>query len=174
MKQKIKLVSALAILAVATILLTACGGVSVKTFTRDGMTITADSGFTAHYNYKISDDPYDNTYVNIFLESAFIGITGMRGNVPYGVTNLRDYTTMVITQNPRVSNYVEVLNYNRGNTVFDYFYFNYTTQDIPASYMVVVMQGAANYYVFNFFCSEYLFSNLQTQFMNWAKLLVVE
>ena len=150
------------LLLVTAFVFAGCGSKAVKpkTFTRHGISITADTSFRIV--------PVIGT--TIALHSPNITITGTREpqipQLPMSLS-LREYTQMILMLNGLS---VPIHVHENG---FEYFFFEAAQGLISNTTMGVTMKSSTAFYLFNFVCNTANFESFQERFLTWAELIVV-
>lgn len=159
MKRKI-----FSILLIATALFVFAGcGPSAKTFTNDGISITANDDFKqtskdGHSLYLESD------YATISVKREKIAdLSGLDENSP-----LRDYTDSVISNN----SLTDVTAQNFGGTGgYDYFSYDKAEDNKELTYFVTTAKGSDSFYLVTIQSKKADFKTYEENFKTWAKSL---
>jgi len=165
--KKLKVALVFVVLAFVPLFMVGCGGgVVPQTFTKDGMTIVAESNFTeqtAPFNF-------------IRLESKHNIITGIRipptGLFPITRT-LRQHTERIFAENGVVDAAIYVYDDGSG-VIFEWFLHETDVEGTIYKFLGVTKKGVGNFYFFSFGCEAVNFGQFQYHFFEWAKQIVVE
>lgn len=140
--------------------LTACGGVSAKEFTSNGMTITLTSAFKeiSVEGYTVC---YDSKDVAVFvLKESFSVQEG------FGDLSVDDYAKLVHTAN--ASKNPSAVTKEGDLTVMEYDFLN-QQENQTYSYYSAMFKGPDAFWLIQFACKEDLYEDKKDTFIEWAK-----
>ena len=159
MKRKI-----FSVLLIATALFVFAGcGPAAKTFSSDGISITANDDFK-----QTTKDGHD-----LYLESEYATISVKREKMAdlSGLDEnsaLRDYTDSVISNNSLAD--ISVQNFG-GTGGYDYFKYDKTEENKDMTYFITTAKGKDSFYLVTIQSKKEQFKDYEENFKTWAKSL---